>query len=126
MAAVRPVGRAVTKPQKKPDFSAVHRPGLGREQIKDRLALVGTLFAGVGILCWVLSRDAAIAAQNYQVQELKAQLEAVQRENAVLQSKVEQLSMPSRVTEVAKRMGLTYTAPGQWRVLPEPQGGDGR
>ncbi|MBX6394728.1 MAG: septum formation initiator family protein [Alicyclobacillaceae bacterium] len=126
MAAVKPMRHATQKPKTRLEAGRARLPRLSPEQVRDRLALVGVLVAGIGILCWVLSRNAMIAAQNYQLEALRDKLAAVQQENSVLQSKVEQLSTPSRVVEIAKKMGLTYAKPEQWRTLPGAPGGNGR
>ncbi|MDI3256138.1 MAG: hypothetical protein QJR01_00165 [Kyrpidia sp.] len=118
MAAVKPLGYVATRPNPKTRPGRAGLPRLSPETVRDRLSLVGVVLVSIGVLCWVISRDAAVTAQNYRIQALQAEVAGLEQENSQLESRVNQLSAPSRLVDVAKKMGLMQASPDQWRVLP--------
>lgn len=126
MAAVKPLKQVVTKPSAKPRSGERRLPRLSPEVVRDRVSLVAVVLLAVAVVSWVISRDAAITARNYHVQEVQGQVADLEQQNNVLQSEVSRLSAPSRVVDVAKKMGLVPVSPDQWRVLSASGGGASR
>ncbi|MBE3551363.1 MAG: hypothetical protein IMX06_00585 [Kyrpidia tusciae] len=126
MAAVKPLKQVVTKPSAKPRPGERRLPRLSPEVVRDRVSLVAVVLLAVAVVSWVISRDAAITARNYHVQEVQGQVADLEQQNNVLQSEVSRLSAPSRVVDVAKKMGLVPVSPDQWRVLSASGGGGSR
>ncbi|MCF6093597.1 cell division protein FtsL [Microaerobacter geothermalis] len=66
----------------------------------------------------VLSRYSQIAELNYQIQETKKQISAVNEEIANLQLKVAALNSPERILEIAEKKGMTQST--QVKIIGHP------
>ena len=98
--AVRPV------PQKKVmKRTRVVRTGLS---IGEKLFYLTCLALCIGMSAYLITQYAALAAVNYQVQDLRKQIEQDKEQILQLQMDLAKQSTPEKITSKAQQMGMSF------------------
>jgi cell division protein FtsL len=73
-------------------------------QTRERVAILFTILACGAVAVFLVSRYAALVADNYQLQAMESQLSHEQSQTAALQAQVFELSSPTRILNIAEHV----------------------
>jgi cell division protein FtsL len=118
------LARSLPKQQETPKYAPtapkVNRSAESKKQAREKLKWLGTVVFCIAVTLVLVSRYAGMVSMNYQIQDGKNQLQALQDSNLKLEAQELQLESPERIKDVAvNQLGMKQVSDKDIVVLPE-------
>jgi cell division protein FtsL len=117
------LARSLPKQQETPKYAPtqpkVNRSAESKKQAREKLRWLGTVIFCIAVTLILVSRYAGMVSTNYQIQDGKDTLQALQDKNLKLEAQELQLESPERIKDVAtNQLGMKQGSDKQIIVLP--------